>query len=156
MISRRSFLSITAGGAAVAFVTRDLHAVSDMPVRGAKAVVYLSPTCGCCADWVKHLKKSGFAVDVKTLDDVDPIKREHKVPEKLWSCHTALVGGYVIEGHVPADLIARLLRERPSVAGLAVPGMPMGAPGMEQDGRKEPYDVFSFTCCGDPKVYAKR
>jgi hypothetical protein len=154
MISRRNFLSVAGGGAAVLLVSRDLFASGV--TRGTKAVVYLSPSCGCCAKWVKHMETSGFDVEVRKLDDVNPVKREHKVPEQLWSCHTALVGGYVVEGHVPADLVTRLLRVRSAVAGLAVAGMPTGAPGMEMEGRKDAYDVVEFTHLGETKVFAKR
>ena len=105
--------------------------------------VYKSPTCGCCKLWVDHIRDAGFEVVTHDVADVTPVKMEHGVPPRLGSCHTALVGGYVIEGHVPAEDIARLLRERPAVAGLAVPGMPMGSPGMEF-GAPEPYDVVAF------------
>ncbi|MBI2408792.1 MAG: DUF411 domain-containing protein [Gemmatimonadetes bacterium] len=161
MLSRRSFLSYAGGGAAVLLVARELRAAptssADAASARAKAVVYLSPACGCCADWVKHLKQNQFDVEVRTLEDVDPIKRQHKVPERLWACHTAVVDGVVVEGHVPADLITRVLRERPAgVAGLAVAGMPMGSPGMEHGDHKEPYDVLAFSGRGESKVFAKR
>lgn len=159
MLSRRSFLSLAGGSLATLVFTQDLLASGDTShamARGTKITVYRSASCGCCADWVSHLAKNGFQVDSRLVEDVDPVKREHNVPEKLWSCHTAIVGSYVIEGHVPADVISLLLAEHPAVAGLAVPGMPMGAPGMEHGDHKAPYDVLSFTCCGDTKVYAKR
>ncbi|HET9985219.1 MAG TPA: DUF411 domain-containing protein [Longimicrobiales bacterium] len=118
--------------------------------------VYKSPSCGCCGQWVEHLKKSGFAVTVVDVDDVMPVKQKYGVPGSVVSCHTARVGGYVVEGHVPADLIRKLLRERPNVAGIAAPGMPVGAPGMEQGGRKEPYDVVAFDRSGRTTPYARR
>ena len=108
--------------------------------------VFKTPTCGCCKNWVEHLEKAGFDVEVKDLPDLASIKRENGVPAELVSCHTALVDGYVIEGHVPASDIERLLAERPAVSGLAVPDMPLGSPGMEHPdpSRHQPYDVMSF------------
>ena len=105
---------------------------------------------------MEHLKGADFATDVHETADVSPVKTKAGVPASLHSCHTALVGGYVIEGHVPADVIRRLLREKPKIAGLAVPGMPMGSPGMEQGGRVDPYEVIAFTKDGNTSVYAKR
>ena len=104
-----------------------------------------------------HLRAAGYPVTTRDLDDLAPIKRKLGVPEALQSCHTAVVERYVIEGHVPADVIDRLLRERPAVAGLAVPGMPIGAPGMEAPGRPpEPYDVMAFDRQGRASVYVSR
>jgi hypothetical protein len=106
---------------------------------------------------VVHLRQSGFPVRGEDLDDLSGIKTKHGVPLDLQSCHTALVDGYVVEGHVPADLIVRLLRERPAVTGLAVPGMPAGSPGMESpDGFKTPYQVLAFTKDGQSRVYASK
>ena len=104
-----------------------------------------------------HLRKNGFPVQTVDLDDLGPIKRRHVVPAALESCHTALVEGYVVEGHVPADLIDRLLRERPRIAGLAVPGMPRGSPGMESPGQApERYDVVAFDRSGRTSLFARR
>ena len=104
-----------------------------------------------------HLRKSGFTTDARDTADVGAIKRKHGVPVALESCHTALVDGYVIEGHVPADVIDRLLRERPKIAGLAVPGMPLGAPGMEAPGQPaQPYEVIAFDGHGTTRVYVRR
>lgn len=104
-----------------------------------------------------HLRSSGFPVKTEDHADLAPIKKKHGVPATLQSCHTALVEGYVVEGHVPADLIDRLLRERPAVVGLAVPGMPAGSPGMETPGRKpEPYRVLTFDKNGRSTVFATR
>jgi hypothetical protein len=106
---------------------------------------------------VGHLRNSGFTVTERNEDDLAPVKRRHGVPAALESCHTALVGGYVIEGHVPADLIDRLLRERPKVIGLAVPGMPAGSPGMESPGTPpERYQVLAFDRAGRTTVFASR
>ena len=104
-----------------------------------------------------HLRASGYGIRAEDLDDLAPIKRKLGVPPALQSCHTAVVEGYVLEGHVPADVIDRLLRERPAVAGLAVPGMPVGSPGMEAPGQKaERYDVMAFDRQGRATVYASR
>ena len=116
--------------------------------------VYKSATCGCCSKWVDHLRAAGFAVEATNVPDVNLYKLEYAVPSRLASCHTALVEGYVVEGHVPADDVIRLLRQRPEILGIAVPGMPTGSPGME--GRSaSPYQVLSFTAEGDPAVYAE-
>lgn len=126
------------------------------PAAAPSVVVYKSPTCGCCTKWIDHLKQAGFAVTARDTANVAPIKRRHGVPQALESCHTALVGGYVVEGHVPAGVIQRLLRERPAVAGIAVPGMPAGSPGMEYpDARPQPYDVMAFRAEGGWSVYAR-
>lgn len=118
--------------------------------------VHLSPTCGCCKRWVAHLETSGFRVSKDVIADVSPVKTLLAIPETLWSCHTAEVVGYALEGHVPSDLIHRMLRERPPIAGLAVPGMPIGSPGMEQPGSSERYEVLTFTRAGETAVYAVR
>ena len=117
--------------------------------------VYKSATCGCCANWVKHLEQHGFMTAVTETEDVAAVKAKHNVPARVQSCHTALVDGYVLEGHVPAADVRRLLKERPSVAGLAVPGMPIGSPGMEVATMKpQPYDVIAFDRQGQLKVFA--
>jgi len=104
--------------------------------------VYKSPTCGCCIKWVEHMRKAGFEVAVNDVDNVHPVKMRVGVPPGKGSCHTAEVSGYFLEGHVPASDVKRLLAERPAAKGLAVPGMPMGSPGMEvPDGRTQAYDV---------------
>jgi hypothetical protein len=106
---------------------------------------------------VGHLRAAGFSVQAEAVTDLAAIKRRHRVPADLQSCHTALVNGYVIEGHVPADVVDRLLAERPQVAGLAVPGMPIGSPGMEVAGRPaERYRVMSFEAGGARRVFARR
>ena len=107
-------------------------------------VVYRSPTCNCCEKWLEHLKKNNFNVKDIVTDDVQAIKKKYGVPEEMASCHTAIVDGYVIEGHVPASDIMRLLKTKPKILGIAVPGMPSGAPGMEMSGRKDSYNVMSF------------
>lgn len=116
-------------------------------------VVYKSPTCGCCTAWVDHMRENGFRVVVRDTAGVTPIKVAHGIAEGLASCHTALVDGYVLEGHVPATDVQRLLRERPTVAGLAVPGMPAGSPGMAGP-IEQHYDVVMFDRRGRRSVFA--
>jgi hypothetical protein len=115
--------------------------------------VYKSPTCGCCKEWVDHLKQNGFPVKTTDMQDVQPMKNRLGVPGMLSSCHTAVVDGYVVEGHVPASDVKRLLQNQPNVAGLAVPGMPIGSPGMERGDRVDPYRVMSFTTSGRMNVF---
>lgn len=115
---------------------------------GTPVTVHKTPWCGCCAGWAQHLKYNGFDVTIEEAEDLDPIKRLMGVPPHLQSCHTAVVEGYVIEGHVPAQAIERLLAERPALTGLAVPGMPMGSPGME-GATSEAYDVIAFGPAGE-------
>ena len=115
--------------------------------------VYKSPTCGCCVKWIDHLEAGGLAVEAIDVADMARIKKENGVPGSLASCHTALIDGYVIEGHVPVEDVIRLLEERPDVAGLAVPKMPIGSPGMEGP-NPVPYDVLAFTKQGSTHTYA--
>lgn len=109
----------------------------------AEIIVYKTANCGCCGKWVDHLQQKGFRVSAHNVDSLNAIKAKYGVPPQLASCHTALVEGYVVEGHVPADIIQRLLKERPLVKGIAVPGMPKGSPGMEGP-NPQPYDILSF------------
>ena len=115
--------------------------------------VFKSATCDCCKKWVDHLRAHGFAVEVNDAADVDRVKRENHVPAQVSACHTALVGGYFVEGHVPAEDVERLLKERPRIAGLAVPGMPIGSPGMEGPD-PEPYDTLAVGTDGKATVFA--
>jgi len=119
--------------------------------------VYKTPTCGCCSKWVEHVRQAGFEVRVTDLDDnaLDQLKTKHAVPRTAQSCHTALVGGYVVEGHVPATDVRRLLKERPAVLGIAVAGMPIGSPGMEVAGTPpQTYNVISFDKAGSVRVFS--
>lgn len=118
--------------------------------------VYKTATCGCCSLWVDHLRTHNFNVRAVDVEDIDAVKRTYGVPPGLGSCHTAVVGGYVVEGHVPGDAVARMLKERPSIAGIAVPGMPIGSPGMEVPGHNQPYEVVSFDRAGKYQVYERR
>lgn len=123
--------------------------------RPAVVEVYKSPTCGCCSKWVDHLRSHGFEVRATNTEKVDELKAKHGIPRQARSCHTALVGGYVVEGHVPAADVQRLLKERPQVVGIAVPGMPIGSPGMEVAGVKpHAFNVISFTKDGSTRVFA--
>jgi len=115
--------------------------------------VYYSKTCGCCKKWMKHLKQHNFNVKPKPEAFMDKIKKEYGVRGEYQSCHTAIIGGYVIEGHVPADDIKRLLKEKPDIKGLSVPAMPVGTPGMEQGDHKDPFYVITLPKKGDAKVY---
>jgi hypothetical protein len=122
-----------------------------------RMVVYKSPSCGCCNGWVRHVQAAGYQVETHDVEVVTPYKEKYGVPLDLASCHTAVVAGYAIEGHVPADVIDQLLREKPKQArALIVPGMPVGSPGMEMGGRKDAYQVILVDTRGNRRVYAKR
>jgi hypothetical protein len=134
-------------------------AVTALSAGGAGAqsapavAVFKTATCGCCAKWVEHLRASGFAPTATDVEDINAVKAKHNVPRAVQSCHTALVGGYVIEGHVPASDIKRLLKERPAISGIGVAGMPAGSPGMESPNPQQ-YDVLSFDKQGKTRVYS--
>jgi hypothetical protein len=155
MVPRRAWI-----GSAVASALFLVGAGSRRSALGASTaptgiLVYASPDCQCCRAWIKHLEANGFVPAAQFVNDVAPIKRKRDVPEKLWSCHTAIVGDYTVEGHVPADLIHKMLDKRLPLAGLAAPGMPNGAPGMEGP-VKDRYEVISFTRAGKTDVFAVR
>ncbi len=119
-----------------------------------KVVMYKPPTCECCTGWAAHLRKAGFSVDVKKFEDMNGIKTKFGVTEKLASCHTAIVDGYVIEGHVPVADVERLLKERPDIVGLTAPGMPMKSPGMQAAGLPpQGYAVLAFDRAGNSTIY---
>lgn len=120
---------------------------------GPQVNVFKTPTCGCCAKWVEHLKANGFEVTVQDVPSTAEYRQKHGVPEALGSCHTAVVGGYAIEGHVPAREIQRLLKSGVKAKGLAVPGMPSGSPGMEQGPRSDAYSVLLIDANGKTSVY---
>ncbi len=145
-MNRRTLLAMLPMIAAARF---DVHA------QAPNIAVYKDPSCGCCSIWVTHLEKAGFRATVSESADMAAMKNQLGVPAALRSCHTGVVNGYAIEGHVPAADIQRLLKERPAVAGLAVPGMPIGSPGMEAPGMKpQPFDVFAFEKGGARRVFA--
>ena len=125
--------------------------------NGETITVYRSPTCGCCKAWEDHMRAAGYTVESVETNELDPIKDEHGVPRPLRSCHMGVVEGYVIEGHVPAEDVIRMLADRPEIKGLAVPGMPAGSPGMDVPGREnEPFEVFAFRESGESEVWATR
>ncbi len=158
MRSVHTALLATAAILSVAFVApnRPIAQSPDHSIAESappEVLVYKSPTCGCCKKWNEHLTSNGYTVKSKDMDDVSPIKAELGVPRKLVSCHTAVVQGYVIEGHVPAADIARLLKEKPKIVGLAAPGMPGASPGM--DSGSDPYEVLTFDAKGTTTVWAR-
>ncbi len=129
---------------------------STAAVQLSPMVVHKSEFCGCCGVWVDHMREAGFQVEVRNTEDINPIKQQLGVPPGKGSCHTAEVGGYFIEGHVPAEDVMRLLMEKPDARGLAVPGMPAGSPGMEMpDGRVQPYTVELVGNDGSTSVFTR-
>lgn len=142
-----SAVTVAVGTAMLSSRPADLSA-SDVASAPVEVTVYKSPTCGCCSKWVDHLTANGFKVTAHDTSDMLAVRKKLGVPDAMTSCHTAVVNGYLIEGHVPAADIQRLLRDKPKVAGLAVPGMVTGSPGME-GGRSDPYNVIAF---GDGKT----
>jgi hypothetical protein len=156
MMDRRGFVVRVSGVVAAAVAGRRLAAQVSTPLGKPTAMtVYKSKSCGCCAKWVDHVRQEGFEPAVHDEEDMDAIKGRLGVPEGVRSCHTALVGTYLIEGHVPASDIKRLLREQPKVAGLAVPGMPSGTPGMAPSGAKiAGFEVIAFQPDGSTRSFA--
>jgi hypothetical protein len=153
-ISRRTFIGSAAGGAAVLFLGGLVWQRRTLGADLGTVTVYKSPTCECCGKWIAHMRSSGFELDVRDLTDIVTAKRNLDVPSQLYSCHTSEVGDYVFEGHVPADLVAQVVRKRPAIRGLAVPGMPQSAPGM--DIGRQRYEVIAFTRSGETSVFAVR
>jgi hypothetical protein len=157
MIDRRAFVirvsGLIAGGMAG---TRLAAEVSGSSAKPMAITVYKSSSCGCCTSWVEYVRDNGFEPTVHDEEDMDAIKAQLGVPEGVRSCHTALVGKYLIEGHVPASDIKRLVAEQAGVAGLAVPGMPSGTPGMAQAGAKiAGFEVVAFQQDGTTKTFAR-
>ncbi|UKO96218.1 DUF411 domain-containing protein [Nostoc sp. UHCC 0870] len=130
----------------------DNKTTSDLQMR--EVTVYRSPACTCCGSWIKHIQKQGFKIqaDIKT-DEMEAIKQKYNLPPNLASCHTAIIDGYVMEGHIPADDIKLFLQQQPQLAGLAVPGMVIGTPGMESGNKKEPFTVMAFNQKGEVQVF---
>ena len=148
-LTRRSAFLTLAGASLL--TCRSAFAAEGLP----KMVVTKDPTCGCCSGWVEHIRAAGFEVEVLETTQVNRVKTRLRVPRDLASCHTAEVGGFVIEGHVPASAVRRLLSENPQAVGLAVPGMPVGSPGMEVPGSDpEVYEVVLFGSSGQ-RVFAR-
>jgi len=151
-MTRKFFIAITF--CALCIPIRAAAPAARSTAAAISITVYKDPDCGCCKAWVEYLRKRRYLVDAKDTRDLSTIKANLAVPSALASCHTALVGGYIIEGHVPAEDIARLLRTKPKIAGLAVPGMPSGSPGME-GGQAVHYQVLAFTRAGKTSVFAR-
>lgn len=155
VISRRALLwwGGTAVGFAALAAALQFFPVMEPERHGPTVSVFKSPTCHCCSNWIEHLRDAGFKVDVHNSNSLTPLRKSAGVPDGFAACHTAFIEGYVIEGHVPAEDIQRLLTQRPKARGLAVPGMPIGSPGMEQGERRDRYDVLLFGE-GQQQVYA--
>jgi len=147
-MKRRIFLSGTGALAALAA----LPSLATVPAE--RVQVFKSPSCGCCTGWVAHMRSAGFEVRVAEVNDTAGQRKRLGMPERFGSCHTSTVDGYVLEGHVPADEVKRLLAARPKAIGLAVPSMPPGSPGMELGARKDPYQVLLIDPSGQASVYA--
>ena len=128
-------------------------AAATVPADAPLVTVYKSPTCGCCKAWASYMEREGFRVETRDVTDLAAVKDSLGVPSDLSSCHTGTVEGYVVEGHVPAESVRRMLGERPDARGLAVPGMPIGSPGMEQGDLRQPYDVLVVGEGGEAAVY---
>lgn len=147
MIDRRTMI-----GTVLAMIPA---AACGKPAKAAEINVYKTPYCGCCGAWVDHVRSSGMAVVVHDMDDVSPIAKKAGVPDEARSCHTAIVDGYFVEGHVPAQDIRKLLKERPRARGIAVPGMPVGSPGMDQGDTKQAYDTLIVDRSGAVRIFAR-
>jgi hypothetical protein len=143
------------GGAAIALGSASGALIAGPQSAPVEMLVYKSPTCGCCSKWVDHARAAGFKVTTHDQEDLTGIKADAGVPSSLISCHTTIIAGkYVIEGHVPASTIKRLLKEQPKIVGLSAPGMPAGSPGME-GGRTDRYDVIAFDAQGKHTVFER-
>jgi hypothetical protein len=147
MIDRRTMLGLVLLGVPAAACSK--------PAKAAELKIYKSPYCGCCGAWVDHVTANGLKPVVQDMDDVTPVAKKVGVPDAMRSCHTAVIGGYFVEGHVPASDIRKLLRERPKARGIAVPGMPIGSPGMEQGNRRDAYDTLLVLQDGSTRVFVK-
>ena len=150
-LSRRLALQLPLAG--VTGVWLGLHQAAMAAVNPALITVWKTPDCGCCKEWVTHLRKNGFEVVTNDIKDTAPMRQKLGLPVKFGSCHTAQMGAYVLEGHVPAQEVRRLLREKPQAVGLAVPGMPVGSPGMEVGNTQDAYDVLLVLSDGSSRVY---
>ncbi len=147
-MNRRDALSMAVG--AMALVAAPAFAAGTLP----PVEVFKNPSCGCCGAWVDHLKAAGFDVKVTMVDDTSVARKKYGLPDKFGSCHTAVVAGYVVEGHVPAADVKKLLAIKPVAVGIAVPGMPVGSPGMQMGPRKDPYQVLLVDKQGRERVFS--
>lgn len=150
--ARRQMLGFLGAGVMIGIVAPGAWPLKAAAAALPSVTLYKSPYCGCCGLWAAYLRKHGFQVEVVKTEDMEPVKRKAGVPDELQTCHTAFIGDYVVEGHVPVPAIRRLLGERPKVLGIAVPGMPAGSPGMPSVDA-EPYQVFAFAADGTQSVY---
>lgn len=153
-MKRATYLVLTLALFGLSAAPRAQKPSAAKPAQESK--VYLTPTCGCCSKWADHMKASGFALErsVMPQEELDKVAARQKVPEKLRSCHTAVVGKYVVEGHVPADVVQKLLKEGPAIVGISAPNMPAGSPGMESPNAK-PYPIVAFKADGSTYEYAR-
>ena len=147
-MNRRTLISL----AAIAAASASLPSFAKAPLP--RVEVFKNPECGCCGAWVDHLKAAGFPVTVHETPDTRAVRKRHGIPEEFSSCHTGVVAGYALEGHVPAGDVKRLLAQRPAAAGLSVPGMPAGSPGMEMGARKDAFQVLLVDKAGHASVFA--
>jgi hypothetical protein len=147
-MNRKTLLSLAAAVASATLLPS--FAKDSLP----QVEVFKNPDCGCCNAWVDHLKAAGFPVKVHETPDTSTVRKRHGIPDQFGSCHTAVAGGYALEGHVPAADVKRLLTRKPSAAGLSVPGMPAGSPGMEVGSRKDPFQVLLIDKAGRSSVFA--
>ena len=141
---------ITSLAAAAAAIALPVVAKESLP----PVQVFKNPSCGCCGAWVEHMKAAGFSVNVTEVDDTSVARRKYGLPDRFGSCHTAVVGGYVVEGHLPANDVKKLLAMKPVAVGLAVPEMPVGSPGMEMGARRDPYQVLLVAKDGRERVFS--
>jgi hypothetical protein len=155
---RRTY-ALTTFAALLLAVTAPGHLAAQQKKAAAApkldAKVYLTPTCGCCSKWTDHLKDAGFTVTREVTTQLESVAERQRVPAKIRSCHTAVVGKYLVEGHVPADVVKQMLKESPDIAGIAVPGMPIGSPGMEGPNPRS-YSILAFKADGSTYEYARR
>lgn len=151
-LSRRSALRLPLALLGLAVLS---HPSLALAARSAAepVMVWKNPDCGCCREWITHLRKNGFEVVSNDVKDTAPIRQKLGLPDKFGACHTATVGNYVVEGHVPAQELRRLLKEKPNARGLAVPGMPVGSPGMEAGNTRDAYDVLLVLTDGSSRIY---
>ena len=150
-VSRRKALRFPLALMGAVFTSAPLLALARTDAE--PITVWKTPSCGCCKEWVAHLRSSGFKVATHDVKDTATVRQRLGLPVKFASCHTAQLGAYVLEGHVPAQEVRRLMREKPKAVGLAVPGMPVGSPGMETDGSRDAYEVLLVLADGNSRVY---
>lgn len=154
-IAMSSFLTTAASAQSTPAPARRAPNAAAATALPTRMVVYKTPTCGCCGKWIDYMRANGYTVEVHDQNDLTQLKRAAGISDANASCHTAQIGGYVVEGHVPVEAIRRMLRERPAITGIAVPGMIAGTPGMEQGNQHPPYDVVAIARDGRTSVYER-